>query len=463
MRRVSVLAISLAAFLVTANGTASGQNLTDALVLTYKNNPTLQAQRARLRSIDEGVPQAVSGWRPDVRVTSELGKLRRRTNNGTSTGSGDDTRTFYTGALTITQNLYAGGGTEAEIRQAKHEVSAERARLMTTEQKVLLDAATAYMNVFREEAVLKLNINNEQVLSRQLQATQDRFNVGEVTRTDVAQAESRLARTRAERIQAEGDLEVSRAFFEQIVGVKPTAVPFPGYPLALPTDENEATELAREGNPAVISAVFDERAAREFVKTVKAELLPSVDLVGDASRGRNEGTADRTIDDLKLTAELTVPLYQQGAVSSRIREAIQLAGENRLQVDEARRAAVEDAASGYEKLLTARASIQSREAEVRAAQIALEGVEQEAAVGSRTVLDVLDAEQELLDAKVNLVRDQRNAIVASYELLAAVGRLTARELGLPTELYDQKEYYLRVREKLWGYEDEPAAPMKMKK
>ncbi len=437
-------------------GKAEAQKLTEALVLAYKNNPTLQAQRARLRSVDEGVPQALSGWRPDVRFTADIAKLQRRTNNTGGFGAGDDTRTTYSGGFRVTQNIYAGGQTEAQIRQAKHEVSAERARLATTEQQVLLDASTAYMNVFREQAVLRLNINNEQVLSRQLQATRDRFNVGEVTRTDVAQAESRLARATAERIQAEGDLEVSRAFFEQIVGVKPTNVPNPGYPGSLPTEITEAVDLAREGNPAVISAKFDERAAREFTETVKAELLPSVDLVGDASRSRNEGTPDRTVDDVKVTAELTVPIYQQGAVSSRIREAIQLASENRLQLDEARRAAIEDAASGFEQLLTARASIQSREAEVRAAKIALEGVEQEAAVGSRTVLDVLDAEQELLDAQVSLVRDQRDAIVASYGLLAAVGRLTAREMALPVGLYDQKQHYLNVRDKLWGYDEEPA-------
>jgi TolC family type I secretion outer membrane protein len=335
---------------------------------------------------------------------------------------------------------------------------------MTTEQGVLLDAATAYMDVFREEAVLRLNINNEQVLSRQLQATRDRFNVGEVTRTDVAQAESRLARATAERIQAEGDLEVSRAFYEQIVGAKPTAVPNPGYPAGLPAEVDEATTLALDGNPAVVSATFDERAARANVEAVKGELLPSVDLVGEASRSRNEGTPDRTVDDITVTAELTVPLYQQGAVSSRIREAIQLAGENQLQVEEARRAAIEDAKSGFETLLTARASIQSREAEVRAAKIALEGVEQEAAVGSRTVLDVLDAEQELLDAQVSLVLDQRDAIVASYQLLAAVGRLTARELTLPVDLYDQKTHYLQVRDKLWGYDRnslKEEAPKKM--
>ena len=455
-RPVAVLFGFIVAVSAFGPGSARAQNLMEALALAYTNNPTIQAQRARLRSIDEGVPQALSGWRPDVRFTSEVGKLRRRTNNTGGFGSGDDTRTTYNGGFRVTQNVYAGGTTQAEIKQAKHEVSAERARLMTTEQEVLLDAVTAYMDVFREEAVLKLNVNNEQVLSRQLQATRDRFNVGEVTRTDVAQAESRLARATAERIQAEGDLEVSRAFYEQIVGAKPATVPNPGYPASLPTDVEEAVALARDGNPAVVSATFDERAARAFVEAVKGELLPSVDIVGGASRSRNEGTPDRTVDDITLTAELTVPLYQQGQVSSRIREAIQLASENQLQVEEARRAAIEDAKSGYEQLLTARASIQSREAEVRAAKIALEGVEQEAAVGSRTVLDVLDAEQELLDAQVNLVRDQRDAIVASYALLAAVGRLTARDMGLPVELYDQKTHYLKVRDKLWGYQDQPA-------
>ncbi len=213
--------------------------------------------------------------------------------------------------------------------------------------------------------------------------------------------------------------------------------------------------MAREGNPAVISAKFDERAARQNIDSVQGELMPSVDLVGQASRSRNQGSPDRTINDLTLTAELTVPLYQQGGVSSRIREAKQLANQSRLLTEEARRAAIEDAASGFEQLVTTRASIKSREAEVRSTKIALEGVEQEAAVGSRTVLDVLDAEQELLDSQVSLVRDQRDAIVASYRLLAAVGRLAAEDLALPVKLYDQKAYYRQVRDRLWGFDIAP--------
>ncbi len=455
MRRVSVFTISLAAFAGAAMGQANGQSLSEALALAYKTNPTLEAQRARLRSVDEGVPQALSGWRPDVKFSSDLAGLVRRTNNIGGFGGGDDERYNYSGRLTVTQNLYQGGQTEAAVRKAQHEISAERARLKNTEQNVLLQAVIAYMDVFREEAVLKLNIGNERVLLRQLQATRDRFNVGEVTRTDVAQAESRLARATAVRIQAEGDLVVNRAIYEQIIGAKPTAVPRPDYPPSLPGSEEEAVALAREGNPAVISAKFDERAARQNIDSVQGELMPSVDLVGQASRSRNQGSPDRTINDLTLTAELTVPLYQQGGVSSRIREAKQLANQSRLLTEEARRAAIEDAASGFEQLVTTRASIKSREAEVRSTKIALEGVEQEAAVGSRTVLDVLDAEQELLDSQVSLVRDQRDAIVASYRLLAAVGRLAAEDLALPVKLYDQKAYYRQVRDRLWGFDIAP--------
>lgn len=454
MRQLSVLTIILPGIIAALGvaAPATGQNLREALALAYKNNPTIEAQRAQLRAVDEGVPQAISGWRPDVQFTSDLTLLRRRTNNTSGFGSGDDTRTTYTGNFQITQNVYAGGQTEAEIRQSKHLVSAERARLKSVEQRILLSGVTGYMNVFREQAVLKLNIGNEQVLSRQLEATQDRFNVGEVTRTDVAQAESRLARATAVRLQAEGDLEVSRALYKQIVGVAPTAVPRPDYPAALPANAKEATAQAVKNNPEVVSAVYDERAAREFVSVVKGELLPSVDIVGNASRSRNVGTTDRTIFDITVAAELTVPLYQQGSVSSRIREAMQLAAQKRLQIEAARRAAIENAASAFERLAAARASIRSREAGVRATTIALDGVTQEAAVGSRTVLDVLDAEQELLDAQVSLVRDQRDAIVASYDLLSAIGRLTARDMDLAVDIYDQNRHYLQVRDKFWGYD-----------
>ena len=429
---------------------AQAQSLNEALALAYQNNPTIEAGRAALRATDEGVPQALSGWRPDVRINGEAGRLHQSSNR-TAAVSDDDRNTFR-GSLTVTQNVYAGGQTEAQIRQAQHLVSAQRARLFATEQLVLLDGVTAYMNVFREQAVLELNVGNEQVLTRQLEATQDRFDVGEVTRTDVAQAEAALARAKAVRIKAEGDLEVSRAFYRQIVGVLPVSVPLPDFAPGTPVSAEEAAAMAAEKNPEVISVLFAERAAREFAEQVKGELLPSVDLVGEAAQTRNAGARGQNVDNLTVTAELTVPIYQRGEVSSRVREAIQLAGQRRLEIEEARRAVVEEASSAFELFASARASILSRDAEVRAAGIAQEGVAQEAAVGSRTVLDVLDAEQALLDAQVNLVRDQRDAIVASYALLAAVGGMTAANLALPVDLYDEEKYYLQVRDKLWGYD-----------
>lgn len=323
MRRLVVFT-GISAIMAVSAVAAQAQSLSEALAMAYRNNPTLEAQRAKLRSIDEGVPQALSGWRPDVKVTADAAHLHRTTNNF-STGGNDD-RNSYSGDLTVTQNLYQGGQTEAEITQSKHLVSAERARLQTAEQSVLLDAVTAYMNVYREEAVLKLNIGNEQVLTRQLEATRDRFNVGEVTRTDVAQAELRLARAKAVRIQAEGDLEVSRAFYRQIVGQAPVAVPKPDYPASLPKTAADAVKTAGQNNPQVISALYDERAAQAFVALRKGELLPSVDLVGDASHSRNAAGTDRTINDLTLTAELTVPIYQQGAVSSQSAKRSRLRG-----------------------------------------------------------------------------------------------------------------------------------------
>lgn len=446
--------LGLAALIAGAVGApdAQAQTIAEALGQAYLNNPTLQAQRAQLRSTDEGVPQALSGWRPDVRFLGDLTKLRRRTNNIGGFGGGNDSRTTYSGRFRATQNVYEGGRTEARISQAQNDVSAERARLVNAEQQVLLDAVTAYMNVVRDQAVLQLNINNEQVLKRQLEATRDRFNVGEVTRTDVAQAESRFARSTAVRIQSEGALEVSRAFYEQIIGAPPSAVTQPDFPNNLPKSEKDAVAAAREMNPAVVTAVYTERAARDAVKILVGALLPSVDIVADASRSRNQGTADRTTDDITLSAELTIPLYQQGTVTSQVREAKQAASQRFVQIEEARRAAAEDAARTWEQLVTARASIKSRESEVRAGKIALEGVEQEAAVGSRTVLDVLDAEQELLDAQVSLVRDQRDAIVASYDLLSAVGQLTAKSLALPVKLYDFENHYNKVRGKYWDFD-----------
>ncbi|MCG8547383.1 MAG: TolC family outer membrane protein [Alphaproteobacteria bacterium] len=427
---------------------AQGESLSEALILAYINNPTLQAQRASLRATDEGVPQALSGWRPTVEIVSDGSVV---TQDGNATNA--ETRGRYSANLRVTQNLYSGGGTVADIERAEDTVLAERARLAATEQDVLFNAVQAYMNVFRDEAVLRLNINNEKVLARQLEATRDRFNVGEVTRTDVSQAEARLSRATADRIQAEGDLQISKGVYQQIVGQEPGKLSPPPDVKDLPSSRQESVAMAQDNNPSVRAAFFDERSARKNVSLVRSELLPRVDLVGEGGRAKNQSSTGTVRDSASVTAQLTVPLYQRGSVSSRVREAKQLVGQNRLRLLEAKRQATEDGNSAWESLITARARIRSFSAEVRANRIALEGVQQEALVGSRTVLDVLDAEQELLDAQVNLVRAERDEAVAQYDLLSAVGRLTASDLSLDTQIYDPQKYYNDVRDKLWGLGD----------
>jgi TolC family type I secretion outer membrane protein len=427
-------------------GAARAETLMEAMILAYQNNPTLQAQRANLRATVEGVPQALAGWRPFVEIVGEGGF---ETNHGDSF-DGTESGGTYGASLRVTQNIYAGGGTVADVQRAEDTVRAERARLSSIEQTVLLNAVQAYMNVFRDDAVLRLNVYTERVLARQLEATRDRFNVGEVTRTDVSQAEARVSGATADRIQAEGDVQISRGIYEQVVGKMPDALQKPAAIVDLPGSRQESIQVAMENNPDVLAALYDERASVSNVKVQTSDLLPRVDVVGQGGRTSNEVGSSVTNDGASIVAQLTVPLYQRGFATSRVREAKQVVGRNRMRLIEARRAATEDSNNGWETLVTARARINSFTAAVRANRIALEGVRQEALVGSRTVLDVLDAEQELLDSQVNLVRAERDETVAQYQLMSAVGRLTAPSLNLGTEYYDPSHHYNKVRDKLWG-------------
>ncbi len=432
---------------------AMAQSLNEALIQTYQSNPTLSAARAQLRATNEGVPQALSNWRPLVEVQGSGGKAYD--DNIRPTGDSEG-RSPAGAELVVTQPLYRGGRTVAGTERAANEVLAERARLESTEQDVLLSAVTAYADVWRDQSVLTLNVNNEQVLARQLEATQDRFDVGELTRTDVAQSESRLSSATADRIGAEGNLSSSRATFENVIGVYPQSLDQPSLPGDLPRTQDEVIGAAENNNPGVRATSYDERAALRSVREVEGELLPSVNLQG--SVGYQHERASRTSEgtSAEVLAVVSVPLYQQGSVSSRVRESKQVASQRRLQVREALRQAREDAISAWESLLTARAQISALEQSVRANEIALEGVRQENAVGARTVLDVLDAEQELLDAQVSLVSAQRDEIVATYRVLSAIGRMTAGDLGLDTAIYDPQSDYNAVREKWFGL-DAPGA------
>ena len=435
-------------FILLALGDANAQTIEDTLMIAYRNNPTLLGQRAKLRATDEGVPQALSDWRPSVEITGSAGL--EGINNSIATGplGRGQHREPRSLGMTLTQSLYRGGRTLAATREAENTVHAERARLSETEQDVLLDAATAFLDVFRDEAVLKLNINNEQVLKRQFEATRDRFEVGEITRTDVHQAEARLAGAAADRIESEGNLEASRATYQNIVGMSaPRGLKAPARAYALPDDKATANMTAAVDNPVVVSAEFDRKALEDKVDEVRGELLPTLSVSTGVTRAFESSSQTGRLDTAQVTLNLTVPLYQQGEDFSRLREARQDVAEQVQIVDKARRDAIEEATRAWESLVTARARVKSFKAQIKANVVALEGVEREAQVGSRTVLDVLDAEQELLDSRVAHVRAQRDELVAVFELKEGMGQLTAREMRLPVEYYDPTGHYRGVRNK----------------
>jgi TolC family type I secretion outer membrane protein len=427
---------------------AYSQSLQDALAEAYRSNPSLQAQRAELRSIDEGVAQALSNWRPTITYTGQYG--RNRVDSKSGFFASRQLRKPESHNITVEQPLFRGGRTIADTSRAENEVLAARASLKSIEQDVLLDASRAYMDVFRDQAVVRLTKSNEQVLNRQLQATRDRFAVGEVTRTDVSQGEARVARAKADRIQAEGDLEVSRASYRRVVGMTAGNLSKPDDVKGLPKNLETALDMSVKKNPSVVSAQFIEKAARDDVELVVGELLPTVSVTGELEQADSFSSAQSTSENLSIIAKLTLPIYQQGEVTSRVREAKQVVGQRRLEIEVARREAIESANAAWETLQTARARIEAFGIEIRSNEIALEGVRQEAMVGSRTVLDVLDAEQELLDAQVNVVRAQRDEFVAAMELHAAVGNLTARAVGLAVDYYDEQKHYNKVRSKIYG-------------
>lgn len=451
-RNVLLRSVSAAVALALAGGAtpAAAETLIDAWAKAYASNPTIAAERARVRTVDEGVPQAISGWRPTVTVNGQLGVVdsEQRFQVG---GRGSDTNFPKTITGTVSQPLYRGGRTRADIDRAKAEVEAARASLLGVEQQVMLSVGVAYMDVLRDQAVVDLNENNVRVLSRQLQATQDRFSVGEVTRTDVAQAESRLARSTADRQTALGNLETSRAAYARQVGEPPPAAlaPPPAIP-GVPGSLDAAVQAALQRNPVVLQALGLHKSAQKSVRLIAGELYPSLSLNGQVQQSFDQS---RTIDEsttAQATIDLAVPLYQSGSVYARTRAAKHAQSQRLQQIEEARRQAVEQSTQAWEQLVANRARIESLESEIRANEIALDGVQQEALVGTRTVLDILDAEQELLDSRVNLVRARRDEYVAIFNLVASVGSLHASQLQLAAPIYDPTVHYDAVKNQWFG-------------
>ncbi len=432
--------------MMAPTGTAQAASLYDALATAYAGNPTLEAARAELRATDEGVPQVLSEWRPTVLGTAQGGHEWDDQHKPLALEQETNPRSY---GVTVRQPIFDGFGTVAGTSQAENLVEAGRASLATTEQTVLLSAVSAYLAVVRDTAVLDLNRSNEKVLQAQLEATQVRFDVGELTRTDVAQAEARLQGAIAARIQAEGQLTASRAIYRQVIGEDPVDVKMPTETVQLPSSRDESVALS-PGAPTVRAAQYQERAAKDDIDVQFSDLLPTVAIEGSYQRQQDLGVRDSEADVGSVLGQVTIPLYQAGAPDSRVRQSKQRYMQSKRLTDEALRAAEQEAVNAWQALETAIAQSRSFEEQVRATELALEGVRQEQEVGARTILDVLDAQQEVLNAQVSLVSSQTDGVVAQFRLLASGGALTAANLGLDVEYYDPKRHYDAVRNKFVG-------------
>jgi len=466
MTRGKVISALVAAAMI-GSLPAGAETLREALAAAYLNNPDLLAARAQQRSVDEQVPQAVSNWMPTGSYTNQ--KLNSKSLSQTTRSSdgalvndnefagSNDNRTFR-GDI----DFFRGGRNLFALRSAQAQVKAGRANLVDTEQQVLLSAVTAYMDVLRDESVLRLNENNVKVLTRQLEATQDRFSVGEVTRTDVAQAEAALAAAVSQRIQAEATLATSRAVYRQVIGRMPGTIddapPLP----PLPASEEAATEIALAENPIIRAARLNERAAKYDVNEAKGAILPTISGFVQRNKGNSPSqTFDGQLNQFVAASNrrkstqygvtVTIPLYQGGSEYSAVRQQKQIRSQRMQEIAAAERQVVRDVNVAWENYRAAQASIEATRSQVRANEIALEGVRQESQVGARTVLDVLDAEQTLLDSRVDLVAAQRDEYVRGFEMLEAIGRLNAVALDLPVEIYDPKGYYDKVKWRMVGW------------
>ncbi len=434
------------------------------MVKAYQSNPTLNAQRASVRATDEGVPQALSGYRPRVTITATGGEqsvstTAKVTGPGIPPGAPATYFTqsgynapFGTGA-TISQTLFNGFQTANRTRQAESQVLSARATLRVTEQNVLLSAVTAYMNLLRDTAILDLQRRNVEVLQEQLRQTRDRFNVGEVTRTDVAQSESRLASGRSQVLLAEANVKASAATYRQVIGSDPGTLS-PGTPVDRfsPRTLPLAIGLGIGTHPSVTTAEYNVDVAQQQVKVAEGALYPTLSVQGNFTKNYEVVGALNTIENYNASVlgTLSIPIYQGGAEYAAIRQAKETLGQRRIELDTARNSVRQAIVQSWGQLEAAKANIDATQAQVQASEIALNGVREEARVGQRTTLDVLNAQQELVNARVALVTAQRDRVVASYTLLSAVGRLSPQVLALHVPVYSPQVHYHQVRDSWAG-------------
>lgn len=423
---------------------ASAETIAQALAAAYNFNPNINSARAGTRAADEGVPIARAGNRPTV---SAVGSLTGRATR--VLGQEEFLRSGSLG-VEITQNVFRGFRTRNAIRGAQTDVLASRELLVNTVQNTLFDAAQAYMDVLRERAILDIRRRNVTFLQEQVRAANDRFSVGENTRTDVSQTRARLATAQADVALAVSNLEISRSIYRQVIGHEPSRLrgDFP-YGRLVPARLSHAIEASQAQHPAIRAAIYQADSAAFDVKQIEGELLPTVSLNGAVRRDYDFNESSST-PSASITGRVSIPLYQGGAVSARVRQSKELLGQRQIEIDLTRdqvRAAV---VAAWSQVEAAQEAIQAAGSGIEAANVVLSGVQEEQRVGQRTTLDVLNAQQELLQAREILIVAQRNRVVANFALLAAMGRLTAEQLNLGVAVYRPEEHYQAVADKWYG-------------
>ena len=461
MRGVRVVTGASAAVLLTAfvgMTPALADTIEAALVRAYQNNPQLNAQRASVRSTDENVPQALSGYRPRVAVTASAGFQYTDTLTTAGGGPAQIVRTQIHGANaprsvsgTVTQTLFNGYQTANRTRAAESQVSGAREGLRVLEQTVLLSAATIYMDYLRDSAIVEVQRSNVRVLEQTLKQTRDRFNVGEVTRTDVAQSEAQLAAGRTQQLTAESNLTTTRSNFRRIIGNEPSQLA-PGSPVDrfLPGALPAAVDLGLVQNPNVTAAMFGIDVSYLQTKVNEGALLPTVNLQLSVQQSYEQTMTIAKSFGASAVTQFSVPIYQGGAEYALIRQSKETLAQQRLNLEQVRDQTRASVVQAWGQLAAGKAQVASAQAQVSASEIALNGVREEAKAGQRTTLDVLNAQQALVNARVALVTAQHDRVVASYAVLNAVGRLSPTVLGLATVIYDPSVHYHQVRDSWIG-------------
>lgn len=427
---------------------AKADTIFEALGEAYKSNPDLQAQRAYLRAVDENVAIAKSGYRPSINLVGSYADTKSN-NNKVNTDNGS--KAEYMGAE-VTQPLFNGFSTVNSVKAADSNVRAAQYDLANYEQSVFLSASEAYLNVVRDTAILDLQRSNEQLLKKQLDETTERFNVGELTRTDVAQANSSYSQAIASRISAEGNLQVSKAVYQQVIGKQPVNLSEPdNIHTFLPASFDRALSYTMDNNYQILAAKQALNAKDYTVKSNYGALLPQLSASASASKSKNNpryyGLENTEVDSVEWGLNLTVPLYDAGENRAKIRQSKYSKWQSYEEVLSAERSAVSDVTSYWESMVANDAKIKALQDQVKADAIALEGVKKEELLGNRTVLDVLNAYQSLLDSQVEVVKARREYYLSAMQVMQAMGRLTAENLKLDVDIYHPKEHYKETRDK----------------